>query len=351
MIMDIKLIETIAQISSILGVIALGLVLYFFFRRAKLSKDKEIIEQVDSKDRGKIVERYLGKSRVSTEAIDKMTENKKSDIILKELDLEKHQVNNNLKLILGVGLLAVAGYWISTSVPVENSDIKLLKCFRDTDGDGYGDPNYVLETESGKCPENYVDNSDDTDDSDKLRYKGEKIWYKDSDGDGYGSPKNSKISVTKPEDFVDNSEDIDDDNKNRNIEALEKTWYLDADKDGFGDESKPIKSIPQPENNVLKIGDFDDGDSNVFPGQTKFFNTPSKSKKIWDYNCDGKIEHQYTQAGRCDDGRANPQGWLGPPPNCGQVKTWLKDCDRKLRGFPPKLEIRHETEPRKQACR
>ena len=165
------------------------------YKKISLERDEHIIDKVESKQRGKIVDKYLNKSRVSESDIGKLPHSQKKEIILRELDLEKHRVNNNLKVIIAVGGIALVAYWISTTVEVESIDDgpSLIKCYQDSDGDGFGDPNYTLEIERSSCPENFVSNSDDTDDSDNLRYKGESIWYQDADEDGYGNPLITKI--------------------------------------------------------------------------------------------------------------------------------------------------------------
>ena len=146
------------------------------------------------------------------------------------------------------------------------------------------------------------------------------------------------------------SGDIDDNDKNRTLKELDREMFLDNIKDGVGDSDFIKYSNSIIEGYVYKKGDFDDDDSNVYPGQKKFFDRPSKGKKIWDYNCDGKIEHQFTQRGRCKGGTANPQGWQNNIPDCGNSAKWLIDCDRKI-SFPATFRNVEETIIKRQACR
>jgi hypothetical protein len=39
--------------------------------------------------------------------------------------------------------------------------------------------------------------------------------------------------------------------------------------------------------------DCDDTDSRVFPGQTLYFDTPTKGNAGWDFNCNNGVEQKY----------------------------------------------------------
>lgn len=74
--------------------------------------------------------------------------------------------------------------------------------------------------------------------------------------------------------------------------------------------------------------DCDDTDANVFPGQTLYFDTPSKNRGF-DYNCDNSLERDpgFTAfvncnviLGLCD---ATKEGFFGTaPPACGVPGSW-----------------------------
>ena len=57
--------------------------------------------------------------------------------------------------------------------------------------------------------------------------------------------------------------------------------------------------------------------------------------------------------GRCGSGIANPEGWWGEVPECGEEGDWLYDCDRKayIRNFLPTIRTFPETEKRIRECK
>jgi hypothetical protein len=69
--------------------------------------------------------------------------------------------------------------------------------YRDSDGDGYGDPGSSLE----QCdqPAGYVIDNTDCNDADALEYPGQ-VWYKDEDGDGF-SDGTMTVSCERPETY------------------------------------------------------------------------------------------------------------------------------------------------------
>ncbi len=76
-----------------------------------------------------------------------------------------------------------------------------------------------------------------------------------------------------------------------------QVYYRDADGDGFGDKFGTIDNGAAaaacagspPAGTVADNQDCDDGDANAKPGQKGFFNTPSRIKGTYDYDCDGKL--------------------------------------------------------------
>jgi hypothetical protein len=74
-----------------------------------------------------------------------------------------------------------------------------------------------------------------------------------------------------------------------------QVYYRDADGDGFGDKFGTIANAgaraacagAPPAGFVADNQDCDDGDGNAKPGQTGFFDVPSKTKGTYDYDCNG----------------------------------------------------------------
>jgi len=65
------------------------------------------------------------------------------------------------------------------------------------------------------------------------------------------------------------------------------TYYYDADKDGFGNPGSALTTCTTPPAGyVAKGGDCCDSDSNVYPGQTGYFQSATKCGGF-DYDCSG----------------------------------------------------------------
>lgn len=123
--------------------------------------------------------------------------------------------------------------------------------------------------------------------------------------------------------------------KYRQSSGDDKCMYIDNDKDGYGDSNSECKGIPannlaQFPNYVENNRDCYDGNANVHPGQTQFFTDPRGDGGTlqYDYNCDGTVELQHPNNGRCQGGTA-VNGWDGRIPQPGETGQWLADCDRK----------------------
>lgn len=90
--------------------------------------------------------------------------------------------------------------------------------YQDADGDGLG--NAAVSIEACEQPDGYVADNTDTedtcsgtiDDCGVCDGPGISTWYQDADGDGYGDPTVSLESCIKPDGYVDNQEDSDDSN-------------------------------------------------------------------------------------------------------------------------------------------
>jgi type IV pilus assembly protein PilY1 len=163
-------------------------------------------------------------------------------------------------------------------------------CYKDHDGDGYGDL-----TTTGTCDAGFVDNSTDCDDHNPDVYPGQGncvLCYLDSDHDGYGDPNNEVGLDTCSGDYVENSDDCNDrrdnvhpnatelcntadDNCNGSIdEGLTVKYYLDSDDDGCGMEDNFMYSCMPPSGYSTENCDCDDTDASRFAGNIEV-------------NCDG----------------------------------------------------------------
>ena len=146
--------------------------------------------------------------------------------------------------------------------------------YRDSDGDGAGDPLAWL---SGcSAPDGYVSNADDECPSDPGLIDAV-VHHPDSDGDGYGAASGSEFcSVDPPSGFLSDSYDCNDaradaypggaelcsnwpgdnDCDGDAYDAIDPlTFYLDADGDGVGDSAVTIQSCAAPPGYVSAGGD------------------------------------------------------------------------------------------------
>ena len=210
--------------------------------------------------------------------------------------------------------------------------------FRDSDGDGYGDP----ELEETLCAQafGYVVNDSDCDDGDANIYPNAPelcdgldnncdlisdegvldIVYLDADLDGYGTDDTfietcSPIEgyVTQPGDCDDinplvfpgatevcDGEDNDCDGDADSTAIDRQTWYVDSDLDGAGDPNQPLVECVQPSGSSSNDLDCDDSNNQMFPGNNEICDGI-------DNDCDGAI----------DDADSNVQN----------QSTWFLDAD------------------------
>ena len=156
--------------------------------------------------------------------------------------------------------------------------------YLDSDNDGYGDPAYPKK--SCSQPTGYVANSKDQCPSDKNKYipgncgcgisdSNYKTYYRDSDGDGYGNPAYPKKSCSQPTGYVTNSKDQCPSDKNKYIpgncgcgisDSNYKTYYRDSDSDGYGCSSQTKKACSRPSGYVTNNSDCNCSDKAIYPG-------------------------------------------------------------------------------------
>lgn len=324
----------------------IGLVTFFIylFASARETNKIKLLKTLSQKERANVNNVLFNEFGISKSRLEQMSNiDLERYVVLLIQEKQKKRKHFIVFALLFIFLMSI-GLIFQTKNPQPMSTF-----YQDADGDSYGAPGVMIETASKDIPPGYVSNNLDTDDTDPKRYKIDKIWFYDNDADGFGDDTSRVIAFIKPTNFVSNGQDIDDNDKNRNIQALERDWYEDEDADGFGNLESIRRGIKKPDGYAIQAGDLDDGDENVFPGQALFFATPSRTKGVWDYNCDGISEYQYNQLGLCGEGIASPQGWDPNVPQCGQSMTWLSDCDRKVRGFS--LKTIKEYTSKIQSCR
>ncbi len=109
-----------------------------------------------------------------------------------------------------------------------------------------------------------------------------------------------------------------------------KPYYKDGDGDGYGNPAVKVEACAQPWGFVANGLDCDDLDAAAHPGQTAFFNLPTKGTGTYDYSCDKLEEREYPSAVACviSGMTCVGDGWAGAVPACGTVGVWSK-CNKQ----------------------
>ena len=196
-------------------------------------------------------------------------------------------------------------------------------------------------------------------------------YYRDSDGDGYGDPSDSTEACSAPDGYVPDHRDCDDTQSSIHPGATElcdgydtdcssgggPVTNEDADGDGHATMDVDICSGGSP---GMPQDDCDDTNDNVYPGQIRYFGTencpdgtewcdsldccgstmsiyPSCSRvdvctdePEYDYNCDGVDEPKPSWDRECMRFSTTCYGsgivYSGEPPACGDYINSLYEC-------------------------
>ncbi len=233
--------------------------------------------------------------------------------------------------------------------------------YRDSDGDGYGDPSVT--SSACSAPAGYVANSSDCNDAnsavnpaateacngiddncnglvDESGATGETTWYADTDGDLYGDASVYELACDQPAGYVADETDCDDsdsavnpaatevcngidDNCDGTIdEGVKTTYYADSDSDGYGNADSQEQACAQPIGYVSNATDCNDRNAAVNPAATEVCNGI-------DDNCDGVVDEgvkntyyadadsdTYGDAATSEQACSQPAGYVSDSTDC-----------------------------------
>lgn len=196
--------------------------------------------------------------------------------------------------------------------------------FADADGDGFGDDNNLIEgcilqegisTIGGDCDDsdpsisplaNEICDEIDNNCDGSIDEGVTTTFYADADIDGFGDIENPMEACSTPENYVDNSEDCDDTNTQIHPDAWEQcdtfdnncdgiidedgalgstVWYEDGDEDGYGDFNSTVYACAQPTGYTSDATDCDDSNNTINPGAAEICNAA-------DDDCDGETDEE-----------------------------------------------------------
>ena len=235
--------------------------------------------------------------------------------------------------------------------------------FRDTDGDGFGDPEMV--SEACAQPEGFVADDRDCDDINSDVYPGAAeycngvdddcdgstdeddaldtlTWYLDGDGDGAGDQTQTTQACTQPLGYLSDASDCDDNDDDvypgapENCNGVDDdcdgsideessdlgVFYADLDGDGYGDASNTVTACAQPSGYVLNQSDCDDEDATVYPAGEEVCDGV-------DNDCDGAVDEQTASDALLwyEDNDGDGYGNLSSPMTaCAQPSGYVADA-------------------------
>jgi hypothetical protein len=209
--------------------------------------------------------------------------------------------------------------------------------YRDTDGDGLGDPRSPMQ--ACQAPEGYVsDDTDtepecatnDTDDCGVCGGDGSQTFYADVDGDGAGDDRSQVLACARPQGYVTQGGDPEPDCATDDTDDCgvcggpgSMLWYADADGDGVGDEGFSVRSCEQPGGYVAAAGDPEPGCATDDTDDCGVCGGPGSMLWYADVDGDG-VGDQRISVQSC----AQPEGFVqaagDPEPDCATDDT--DDC-------------------------
>ncbi len=198
--------------------------------------------------------------------------------------------------------------------PPDDSGSTIYRYWRDSDGDGYGNPAVFVCSPSR--PNGYMRanaSKVDCNDTNSNATTG-RTWYRDADGDGYGTSAITKFECAPPSGYVDNYLDCNDGNASLN---LTRTWYRDSDGDGYGVTSITTTACAKPSGYAERSGDCNDSNSNMHPG-----NTEGCSIDGIDNNCNGEIDETIPAIPVANISKQCGETIVTQQPHLINIETW-----------------------------